>query len=222
MPAGTAPRASGQPIGSAAAAAAAARASDPAMAQAQPMVLPRTGSAASAGTAALDAASKQQQTPRSGTLAAMGALDRPNSAGDARPAQQSAKLGSRAPAISAPASAQPPKRRNTAPMTSSPTAVPTPQASSAKVKPAAENPAGSLHNVLAKHTPLFRSLFSVLDISAAQVPFDVVGTWLAPTDEVSGRLGGPVSRAVGQGLWCVHHMMMPLQRHMVAQHGGPM
>lgn len=54
-----------------------------------------------------------------------------------------------------------------------------------KAASATANPAGSLHNTLAKNTPLFRSLFTVLDISADQVPASAVGTFFAPSDDVS-------------------------------------
>jgi hypothetical protein len=53
-----------------------------------------------------------------------------------------------------------------------------------KASSAAANPAGSLHNVLAKNAPLFRSLFTVLEISPEQIPETAVGTFFAPTDEV--------------------------------------
>lgn len=54
-----------------------------------------------------------------------------------------------------------------------------------KAKAAAANPPGSLHNVLAKNTPLFRSLLTVLGIGPADVPPSTVGTFFAPTDDVS-------------------------------------
>lgn len=54
-----------------------------------------------------------------------------------------------------------------------------------KVKAAAANPPGSLHNVLAKNTPLFRSLLTVLGIGPEDVPPSTVGTFFAPTDDVS-------------------------------------
>jgi hypothetical protein len=53
-----------------------------------------------------------------------------------------------------------------------------------KSSSAAANPAGSLHNVLAKNAPLFRSLLTVLDISPEQIPETTVGTFFAPTDQV--------------------------------------
>lgn len=59
-----------------------------------------------------------------------------------------------------------------------------------KASSAAANPAGSLHNVLAKNAPLFRSLLAVLAISPEQVPDSTVGTIFAPTDEVSGARQG--------------------------------
>jgi hypothetical protein len=54
-----------------------------------------------------------------------------------------------------------------------------------KAKAAAANPPGSLHNVLAKNTPLFRSLLTVLGIRPEDVPPSTVGTFFAPTDDVS-------------------------------------
>lgn len=54
-----------------------------------------------------------------------------------------------------------------------------------KAKSAAANPPGSLHNVLAKNTPLFRSLLTVLGIGPEDVPSSAVGTFFAPTDDVS-------------------------------------
>lgn len=54
-----------------------------------------------------------------------------------------------------------------------------------KASSAAANPAGSLHNVLAKNAPLFRTLLTVLGISPEQVPDSTVGTIFAPTDDVS-------------------------------------
>jgi hypothetical protein len=65
---------------------------------------------------------------------------------------------------------------------------------------AAANPAGSLHNVLAKNTPLFRSLLTVLDIAPEQIEDSTVGTFFAPSDEV-GWLGAAVDKEEHAGLY---------------------
>lgn len=65
---------------------------------------------------------------------------------------------------------------------------------------AAANPAGSLHNVLAKNTPLFRSLLTVLDIAPEQIEDSTVGTFFAPSDEV-GWLGAAVDKEKHAGLY---------------------
>jgi len=85
-----------------------------------------------------------------------------------------------------------------------------------KTASATANPAGSLHNVLAKNAPLFRSLFTVLDISADQVPASAVGTLFAPSDDVS-------SSSHRQGLLqrFPHHTVGKTLSSISAQHESP-
>jgi hypothetical protein len=54
--------------------------------------------------------------------------------------------------------------------------------------------------VLAKNTPLFRSLLTVLDISPEQIEDSTVGTFFAPSDEV-GWLGAAVDKEKHAGLY---------------------
>jgi hypothetical protein len=69
---------------------------------------------------------------------------------------------------------------------------PKPQAAPAAAVAAASasNPAGSLHEALAKSTPKFRTLLDVIKLTPANVPKNAVGTFFAPNDAVRSSAQG--------------------------------
>jgi hypothetical protein len=56
----------------------------------------------------------------------------------------------------------------------------------------ASNPAGSPQAALAQSTPKFRTLLDIINLKAADVPKNVVGTIFAPSDAVSVRCLAPI------------------------------